>query len=105
MKEQASQFNATLQLAISISVIFTFFLCFIDEGNYNLQWMLNFGNWVVFLLYSIIFTIVQLLIYWLLISANSAPFIKLSRTAIHSIMIAIGISMGLYICFQLFTAA
>lgn len=44
------------------TTIVILFLFFIDEGYYNFNWMLNWGSWVVFLIYLIVLFPVQLLI-------------------------------------------
>lgn len=36
---------------ISVAIIFTFLLFYIDEGYYDFRWMKEWGNWIVFLLY------------------------------------------------------
>lgn len=44
------------------SVVITSFLFFIDEGAYNFTWALDFGNWVVFIIYSVTILLGQLLV-------------------------------------------
>ena len=36
------------------------FLFFIDEGYYNMKWMLDGGAWIVFLIYTVLLLPVQL---------------------------------------------
>lgn len=40
-----------LHLAAINSFLITQFLFFIDEGYYNFRWMINVGNWLVFVFY------------------------------------------------------
>lgn len=35
-----------------LTILVTTFLCFIDEGNFNFNWIYNWGNWVVFIIYA-----------------------------------------------------
>lgn len=35
-----------------LSLLVTVFLIYIDEGNYNFNWIYSWGNWVVFLIYA-----------------------------------------------------
>ena len=48
-------FLRTIQAILSI--LFTLFLCYIDEGNYNLELMLDldWGDWIFFFVYCSIF--------------------------------------------------
>ena len=45
--------RAPILLLIS-AISITFFLFYIDEGYYDLRWMNNLGNWIVFCLYAMI---------------------------------------------------
>ena len=44
------------------ALIIVLFLFFIDEGYYNFNWMANWGNWIVFVMYMAIFFPIQWLI-------------------------------------------
>ena len=44
------------------SFIIVMFLFFIDEGYYDFRWMKEWGNWLVFCIYMIIFFPIQVLI-------------------------------------------
>jgi hypothetical protein len=44
------------------TLIIVFFLFFIDEGYYDFRWMKEWGNWLVFVIYMIIFFPLQWLI-------------------------------------------
>jgi len=52
-----------LSLLIASSVLITMLLAFIDEGNYNFQWVYDFGSWIAFFMYSIVFFFFQFLIF------------------------------------------
>jgi hypothetical protein len=41
------------------ALLITHFLFFIDEGFYDFRWMLEWGNWVVFVIYLIMLFPVQ----------------------------------------------
>jgi len=36
---------------ISVAITFTFLLFYMDEGYYDIRWMKEWGNWIVFFLY------------------------------------------------------
>jgi hypothetical protein len=44
------------------ALIIVLFLFFIDEGYYDFRWMAEWGNWLVFVIYMIIFFPVQWII-------------------------------------------
>jgi hypothetical protein len=48
------------------SVLITMFLFFIDEGYYNFNWMLRWGNWVAFIIYVVPVFLGQLVVYKLI---------------------------------------
>jgi len=53
------------------ALVTVFILFFIDEGYYDLRWMKEPGNWLVFVIYNVIFYAVYgtaLLLSWLLSS-------------------------------------
>jgi len=49
-------------LAAINSFLITQFFFFIDEGNYNFQWMANIGNWLIFSVYLALITGILFLI-------------------------------------------
>ncbi|MBX7204368.1 MAG: hypothetical protein K1X81_02985 [Bacteroidia bacterium] len=55
--------KAVVNMLIIASVI-TAFLFFIDERAFNFNWMLNFGNWILFVIYVLVLTFIQLLIWF-----------------------------------------
>lgn len=57
--------KAVINMLIVSSVI-TGFLFFIDERAFNFEWMLNFGNWVLFVIYVLILTCIQLFVWFVL---------------------------------------
>ncbi|MFA5327835.1 MAG: hypothetical protein WC384_08605 [Prolixibacteraceae bacterium] len=57
-KSEATKFV----IPLLTSIVITLFLFYIDEGFYNFNWMLNIGNWIVFLVYVSVIYGVQLLL-------------------------------------------
>lgn len=55
--------KAAINMLIVSSAI-TAFLFFIDERAYNFSWMLDFGNWVLYVIYVLVLTFIQLLIWF-----------------------------------------
>ncbi|MCB0601144.1 MAG: hypothetical protein KDC28_07950 [Saprospiraceae bacterium] len=55
-----------LHIFLTTALLITFFLFFIDEGNFNLSWMSDGGNWFVFAIYIGLLFAVQLGLSWLL---------------------------------------
>lgn len=49
----------SLLIPLASAFIITFFLFFIDEGYYDLRWMMRWGNWIVFLVYIVLLFPVQ----------------------------------------------
>lgn len=47
---------------LTTAVLLTLFLCYIDEGHYNFKWMLNWDNWISFIIYVALFWTFLLLI-------------------------------------------
>lgn len=59
--QTASAFNAFIAPLIP-TVLIVLFLFYIDEGWYSFRWMLDFGNWIVFVIYLVMLYPV----FWLL---------------------------------------
>lgn len=38
---------------LTVSLLFTAFLCFIDEGAYNFEWVKQPSNWIFFFIYAL----------------------------------------------------
>jgi len=82
-----SKINSTYLLIVS-SLLITLLLSFIEEGNYNFQWIYDFGSWIAFFLYSIVFFFFQFLVFHIVLKKyQNAGKILLS--------ILIGTSIGL----------
>ena len=45
------------------SVLVALFLFFIDEGYYNFNWMLDIGNWIVFVVYVLMISFSSLVFH------------------------------------------
>ena len=54
--------DRNLIVPVLASIFVTMFLFYIDEGNYNFKWMLDWGAWIVFTVYSGIILIAQLVV-------------------------------------------
>lgn len=48
-----------------LAMVLTSYLFYLDEGHYNFEWTKNLGNWLVFALYTILFTSFMWLIHFL----------------------------------------
>jgi hypothetical protein len=44
------------------AIALTLFLCYIDEGFYNFNWMLEWDNWLAFVMYVALFWAFQTLL-------------------------------------------
>jgi len=38
------------KILILLSIIITLFICYVDEGYYNFKWMLDWENWISFII-------------------------------------------------------
>ena len=47
---------------LTTAVLLALFLAYIDEGYYNFNWMLNWDNWIAFIIYVALFWAFLLLI-------------------------------------------
>ena len=45
------------------TLMVTHFLFYIDEGYYDFRWMRDIGNWIMFLIYTIVLSSLQLLVF------------------------------------------
>lgn len=45
------------------TLLLTSFLFFIDEGYYDFRWMLDPGNWIVFIIYCMVLFAIQMLFF------------------------------------------
>ncbi len=57
-----AQMDATKLLVLS-SVFITLFIAFIDEGNYNFNWVYDLGSWVALLIYTSVIFFIQFLVF------------------------------------------
>ncbi len=55
--------NKPLYTFLISSIFITFILFYIDEGNFNFDWMTNFGVWIVFFLYVLPIFLSQLMLF------------------------------------------
>jgi len=54
--------TAKFILPLLNALVVTLFLFYIDEGFYDFRWMLNVGNWLVFLVYVAVIYGMELLL-------------------------------------------
>lgn len=55
--------NRRSKLFLTISILLTFLLCYIDEGYYDFRWMKDWGNWIAFAIYVGVMYAMQELLY------------------------------------------
>lgn len=68
--------STNLRLYTLFAALLTAFLFFIDEGYYNFDWMLSFGHWIVFGIYTVVILSFQLIIE-LLVPSRWAAKVKI----------------------------
>ena len=54
--------DSYLLVFLLVSVLITFVLFYMDEGYYNLKWMATGFNWVIFLVYTLILFLPQVIL-------------------------------------------
>lgn len=77
-------------LASTLGILF--FLFFIDEGYYDVRWMADAGNWVVFFMYFIIMLPIQL---------GISEFVFQKATGRKKVLLMVGVSMPVTILLML----
>ena len=55
-----------LPIMFVTSALITMSLFYVDEGFYNFRWMLNIGNWLIFVIYTLAIISGQILIHLLI---------------------------------------
>ena len=78
-----------------IALAVTFFLAFIDEGYYSMQWMSDPGNWVAFAIYVLIFFVPLFFLFGVLLGKH--PIV--GRTAADTIVGLVAISVFVLMIF------
>ena len=73
-----------------VPFLIVFFLFYIDEGFYDLRWMSDSGNWVVFFLYWMAMVLGEFVVAFFL-PANWEIHRKMG------VIIAVGIPIGLFV--------
>ncbi len=79
------------------AVIMTLFLFYIDEGYYDFRWMQDGGNWLAFIIYVVILFAAQEFLYYIISKVFRSPVPKV-------VIIIAGLILGIWTCFQIFTA-
>lgn len=87
--------NYQAKIPLTLSVLVTLFLFYIDEGYYNFKWMLNLGNWFIFMLYVGILFSAQMLVIKAIMYKNNNPMLM-------AIRYTLGIALGIAFAFWLF---
>jgi len=82
--------NKNLSLLFASSLLITMLLAFIDEGNYNFQWIYDFGSWIAFFMYSTVFFFFQFLVFQVLLK-------KYQKAGKVFLSILIGTAIGLIV--------
>ena len=77
-------------ILLTVAAIITMILFYIDEGYYNFNWMLDWGNWIVYLIYVAVIFAVEAAIYKLL-----SLIIKSKSTTILSATLGVMIALPL----------
>lgn len=72
------------------------FLFFLDEGYYSFQWMASPGNWLIFLIYTVVLFLTQVMVI------RFMNFTDISKATKRVISLA-GIPIGLVILFTIFS--
>ena len=86
-----------IKMPLALSVLVTLFLFYIDEGYYNFKWMLNIGNWLIFMLYVFILYVAQMLVI-------KAVLYKSSNPILMGFKYMLGIALGIAFAFWVFTS-
>lgn len=87
--------NSILKASVILGFLMTQFMFYIDEGYYDLRWMLSIGNWLAFLVY---FGVISLIFFGIMLVASK---FSTTKTAIFTGTI-LGIGLILFIVFTLF---
>ena len=72
---------------ISVAIIFTLLLFYMDEGYYDFRWMKKWGNWIVFLLYIGVMYVFQEIFFWLIKQKIGAIIFGVSTALISLIWV------------------
>ena len=86
-----------IKMPLALSVFVTLFLFYIDEGYYNFKWMLNIGNWLIFVLYVFILFMAQILVM-------KAVLYKSKNPIVMGFKYMVGIALGIAVAFWVFTS-
>ncbi len=87
--------NYQFNVPLALSLLVTLFLFYIDEGYYNFKWMLNIGNWLIFMIYVFILFLMQIcVIKAVLYKSNNPMFMAIKYT--------FGIALGIAFAFWMF---
>lgn len=81
-------------ILISCSLMMVLFLFYLDEGNFNFQWIQQPGNWLLFGLYFIFTLLGQLIFVNIFCTRRSSWLMKISVMSLGGL---IGCSFLIYL--------
>ena len=82
-------------IPLIIAAVATFTLFFIDEGYYDLRWMLNLGNWIAFIIYTIALLFGQVIAN-VVILRNYKGNSKIAWSAFIGVPLGVAFLIGLF---------
>lgn len=95
-KSSTSKGASTLPFILS-SILITFLLFYIDEGNYNFEWMLEPGSWVVFFIYAFPLYLTQVLFSKVIVKPQKGwenTFLSIIIGSITGLTFVMGVVFG-----------
>lgn len=82
-------------VSLGLSVLFSLFLFYIDEGYYDFRWMRDPGNWLVFAMYVALLTGAQVLAGFLIFRRRNTIY-KALFTGLVALPLAFGLAFWLF---------
>ena len=73
---------------LASALLVTNLLFFIDEGYYDFRWMLDIGNWLIFIIYTCGLFVLQMLFFEIVLRSYRGPG-KLLFSIIGGLLVAI----------------
>jgi hypothetical protein len=85
----------SIKIPLALSVLVTLFLFYIDEGYYNFKWMLDIGNWFIFMIYVFFLFSAQVVVIKAILYKNNNPTVRVLKYIL-------GIALGIASAFWMF---
>jgi hypothetical protein len=82
-------------IALPVAILVSMFLFYIDEGNYNFNYLTEIGNLIVLVVYITGIWVGQLLVHVLLFK-NSRPLDRVIYNALLGVPLGIALTIGLF---------